>query len=121
MTKALIPGPADKAEFLTRERVYITEQLNDPAVPGVSLAWARVKPGVTTELHKLGVAEWYVIDSGVGMMEVGNAEPFQVCPGDSVEIPAGISQRITNPGREDIVLQCICIPRFTPASYTALE
>lgn len=121
MSKALIPGPADSSEFLTRERVHITEQLNDPAVPEVSLARARVEPGITTELHALSVSEWYVIASGNGLMEVGGEPAFEVGPGDSVAIPAGVSQRITNRGPEDIVLQCICLPRFTPETYTPLE
>ncbi len=121
MSKVLIPGRPDRAELLTRERVYITEELNDPAVPAVSLALARVEPGVTTELHALSVAEWYVIASGVGMMEVGGEAAFEVQPGDSVEIPAGTSQRITNKSDVGLVLQCICIPRFTPESYTPLE
>ena len=101
--------------------MHITERLNDPAVPDVSLAQSRVEPGVTTELHKLTVAEWYVIGSGRGLMEVGDDPAFEVAPGDSVEIPAGVPQRITNTGDEDLVFQCICIPRFTPDAYTALE
>jgi mannose-6-phosphate isomerase-like protein (cupin superfamily) len=121
MSNALIPCAPGRKEFLTRERTFITEQLNDAAVPVVSLAQARVEPGVTTELHSLSVAEWYVIGSGRGMMEVGGQEPFEVRPGDSVEIPAGVTQRIQNIGDEDLILQCVCIPRFTPECYTALE
>ena len=59
-----------KAEFPTRERVHITQRLNDPAAPTLSLADARVEPGVTTELHSLDVDEWYVIQLGTGLMEV---------------------------------------------------
>ncbi len=121
MSKALITGPADRKEFRTSERVHITEKLNDPEVPEVSLAQTRVEAGVTTELHKLSVAEWYVIGSGCGLMEVGEDPAFEVGPGDSVQIPAGVSQRISNTGCEDLLLDCICIPRFTPDSYTPLE
>jgi mannose-6-phosphate isomerase-like protein (cupin superfamily) len=109
------------AEFLTRERVYITERLNDPAVPRVSLADTRVEAGVTTELHRLSVDEWYVIQFGTGLMEVGGAEPFEVGAGDTVVIPAGVSQRITNTGKRDLRFQCICMPRFTLQSYETLE
>ena len=111
----------DGAELLTRERVYITERLNDPAIPRVSLADARVEPGVTTELHRLGVDEWYVIRFGTGLMEVGGGEPFEVGAGDTVVIPAGVSQRITNTGNGDLCFQCVCMPRFTPESYEPLE
>lgn len=110
-----------QTEFRTRERVYITERLNDAAVPGISLADARVEPGVTTELHRLTVQEYYVISRGSGLMEVGDNAPFQVGPGDSVIIPPGVPQRITNNGGTDLVLQCICMPRFTPDAYEPLE
>ena len=108
-------------EFYTRERVWVRELLNDPAAPGVSLARCRVLPGVTTELHRLAVAEWYVIESGSGLMAVGGEEPFAVGAGDVVAIPEGASQRITNTGEADLVLQCVCLPRFTPECYEALE
>jgi len=108
-------------ELYTRERVYVTELLNDPAVPQVSLARCRVLPGVTTELHRLDVAEWYVLEQGRGLMEVGDGAPFPVGPGDVVAIPAGTPQRITNTGEGDLVLQCVCVPRFTEEGYTPLE
>ena len=108
-------------ECYTRERVWVKELLNDPAAPGVSLARCRVLPGVTTELHRLSVAEWYVIECGRGAMEVGGAEAFAVGPGDVVAIPEGVSQRITNSGDTDLVLECVCLPRFTPECYEALE
>jgi len=108
-------------EFPTRERLYITERLNDPAAPALSLADARVEPGVTTELHKLSVDEWYVILVGSGLMEVGGGLSFAVGPGDTVIIPAGTSQRISNTGKDDLQFQCVCMPRFTPGSYEALE
>lgn len=109
------------AEFLTRERLFITERLNDPAAAALSLADARVEPGVTTELHKLTVDEWYVIQSGSGLMEVGGENPFEVGPGDTVIIPAGTSQRISNTGESDLSFQCVCMPRFTEACYESLE
>ena len=110
-----------KAEFSTRERIFITERLNDPAVPDVSLADARLKPGITTELHRLTVNECYVMQQGEGLMEVGGGEPFAVSTGDVVVIPAGTSQRITNTGASDMLFQCICRPRFTVDSYYPME
>lgn len=108
-------------EFFTDERCYITELLNDATVPQTSLARSRVTPGVTTELHRLTVDEWYVIGKGAGLMEVAGNEPFAVGPGDVVAIPAGVSQRITNTGSSDLILQCLCLPRFTPECYESLE
>lgn len=116
-----IPAPQARDEILTRERCYITELLNDEQVPQVSLARCRVPPGVTTELHSLSVAEWYVIGSGSGRMTVGDAAPFDVGPGDCVAIPAHAAQRIENTGAEDLVFQCVCVPRFEPGCYSPLD
>lgn len=109
------------AETRTRERCYIRELLNDPGMPQASLAECRVETGVTTELHRLSVAEWYVIGRGRGRMEIGGGLPFEVSAGDVVSIPAGASQRIRNTGAGDLVFHCLCTPRFTPACYEALE
>jgi mannose-6-phosphate isomerase-like protein (cupin superfamily) len=113
----------DKAfeETLTRERCYIRELLNDDSVPQASLAECRVEPGVTTELHRLSVAEWYVIRRGSGLIEVAGAEPFPVGPGDVVAIPPNVSQCISNTGNEVLRFECLCLPRFTPECYEALE
>jgi len=117
-------GPVFKAgseEVWTSERCYIRELVNDESIPEYSLAESRVEPGVTTQLHSLAVREWYVIMQGSGLMEIGGEAPFEVEPGNSYEIPAGISQRITNTGNVDILLQCVCLPRFTMDSYRSLE
>ena len=113
--------PKARQEFATRERCFITEFVNDPAVPDVSLALCRVEPGVTTELHALSVCEWYTIDRGHGRMHIGGREPFPVGPGDVVHIPSGAAQQISNTGPEDLLFKCICVPRFTPGCYTPLE
>jgi mannose-6-phosphate isomerase-like protein (cupin superfamily) len=76
---------------------------------------------MTTELHQLAVKEWYVISCGVGMMEVGSEPPFEIGPSDVVFIPENTSQRVSNTGDEDLVFQCICVPRFTPECYESLE
>ncbi len=120
MENTLIRQDIDQ-ETWTSERCFIRERLNDPSVSDVSLAETRVEPGVTTELHRLTVNEWYIMSSGIGLMEVGDEEPFRVEPGDVVVIPADTSQRISNTGDEDLLFQCICMPRFTPESYESLE
>jgi mannose-6-phosphate isomerase-like protein (cupin superfamily) len=108
-------------EVYTRERCFITELKNDPAVPEVSLARARVAPGVCTELHSLSVLEWYVIESGQGMMRVGDQDPCPVGPGDTISIPPNAPQQITNTGRDVLLFLCVCVPRFTPGCYTSRE
>lgn len=118
MSRYLIRRPA---EFPTRERCFVRELVNRPSVPGASVAECRVEPGVTTELHRLSVAEWYLVRRGTGQMEVAGEEPFDVGPGDVVSVPAGASQRIRNTGSDDLVFDCLCVPRFTPDCYEALD
>ncbi|WP_405231411.1 cupin domain-containing protein [Lentisalinibacter salinarum] len=108
-------------EVWTEERCFITELLNDASVPDVSLARCRVEPGVTTQRHRLSVREWYVVEQGRGLMEVGDREPRPIGPGDVVEIPADCAQRVTNTGAGHLVFQCVCLPRFTPGCYQSLE
>ncbi len=121
MSKTLIKGGETTEEIWTGERCFITELTNHPAIPEVSLAQCRVPSGTTTQLHKLSVKEWYVVSKGSGLMEIGTEEPFEIGPGDTVAIPAGTSQRITNTGDFDLLFQCVCIPRFTPECYEPLE
>jgi len=108
-------------EVWTSERCYITELLNSDSQPEVSIARTRVEPGVTTQLHQLSVFEWYIIESGQGLMRVGDETPFAVGPGDTVTIPKHAPQQITNSGQEDLYFLCVCTPRFSQESYTSLE
>ena len=87
----------------------------------VSIAQARVKPGVTTRWHRLSeTIERYVIISGTGLVEVGKLAPTAVNPGDVVLIPALCQQRISNTGEQDLVFLAICSPRFSNACYEEL-
>lgn len=119
MTEYLLRAAA-RAEVETRERCLIAELLNDPSVPDLSLARARVPPGITTERHALDVDEIYLIEAGHGRMQVGDAEPFAVTAGDAVTIPAGRAQRIANAGDGELRFLCLCRPRFRPESYRPL-
>ncbi len=108
-------------EFATSERCFIIEHLNRASLPTVSLAQARVEAGVTTALHSVTVEEWYLIQSGTGLMFLGESEPFPVGPGDTVHIRPGCCQKIRNTGTADLLFFCVCVPRFTPACYRSLE
>lgn len=120
MTEPVFKAGSDE-EFWTSERCYIRERINIESIPDFSLADSRVEPGIATELHRLSVKEWYFITQGSGLMEVGGGPQIDVGPGDTVEIPAGVSQRITNTGEIDLLLQCVCVPRFTSDCYESLE
>jgi mannose-6-phosphate isomerase-like protein (cupin superfamily) len=107
-------------EYLTPERCFIYENwgLVSAGDKAVSIARARVESGVTTKAHHLvGVQEIYLITGGTGKVQIGNAEPAEVGEGDTVVIPPGTSQRITNVGKTDLTFYCICTPAFTEKCY----
>jgi mannose-6-phosphate isomerase-like protein (cupin superfamily) len=116
--KADIRRADPSKEFATPENCFILELANDSGDPDVSIARARVLPGMTTEWHRVeGIDERYVIVRGRGRVEVGGLPPSDVSEGDVVRIPAGVLQRIANIGDEDLVFLCICTPRFVPTAY----
>ncbi len=118
---AVLPARPD-AEYFFAEGCHILELSNSPADPALSIARARVAPGVTTRWHRLrDTAERYCILSGRGVVEVGDLPPTPVGPGDVVHIPPGTRQRIHNPGPEELVFLALCTPRFTPAAYQDLD
>ncbi len=109
-------------EYLTSEQCYILELLNKPQDDSLSIALARVEPGVTTAWHSLdGVTERYLIIEGSGKVEIGELEPADVGINDVVIIPPGVRQRISNIGKGDLLFYCICTPGFTQESYRELE
>ena len=113
-------GPVAESFFV--EGCFITEWWNTSADETVSVARARVEPGVTTRWHRLrGVTERYVILEGRGRVEVGDLPPEDVGPGAVVLIPPGVRQRITNTGEADLLFLAVCTPRFTRAVYQDLE
>lgn len=108
-------------EVWTSERCFIAELLNNEQTSEVSVARARVEPGVSTALHSVSVAEWYVIESGTGLVTVGKETSRRVAAGDAVAIPKGLAQNICNDGDCDLIFLCVCAPRFSEDCYTSLE
>ena len=120
--KEIIKSQSLDDEFYTTEKCYITELSNTENDPDVSIARARVKPGITTRWHRLNnTIERYCIISGKGLVEVGQLSPQQVNAGDTVLIPAMCRQRITNIGSEDLIFLAICTPRFSRDAYEDIE
>ena len=109
-------------EYFFKEGCFITEWWNSPHDAEVSVARARVEPGVTTRWHRLrNTTERYLILEGRGRVEVGDEPPEAVGPGAGVLIPPGVRQRITNMGDADLIFLAICTPRFTLAGYEDLD
>jgi len=109
-------------EYYSEERCFITELHNTPQDPNASIARARVEPGVTTKWHKLnGTVERYLILGGTGIAETGDGGETAMSAGDSLTIPADVTQRITNTGSDDLIFLCVCTPRFEWENYSSLE
>jgi len=108
-------------EFRTEARCFIFESLN-ASNDCLSVARARVEPGVTTHWHSVqGTVERYIVAEGKGRVQVGGLEPEEIGPGDVVLIPAGVRQRITNIGIADLIFYCVCTPPFEQENYKDLE
>ncbi|MDA8091854.1 MAG: cupin domain-containing protein [Nitrospiraceae bacterium] len=111
-----------KEEIFIPEGCYIIEAWNIESDRAVSIARARVLPGVKTKPHRLrGIHERYLMIEGSGRVRAGNMPEQEVKPGDVVFIPAGTTQQITNTGEKDLVFYAICTPAFEYAAYETLE
>ncbi|MEM1174004.1 MAG: cupin domain-containing protein [Pseudomonadota bacterium] len=105
-------------EYYTAERCHILELSNTPRDDALSVARARVEPGVTTAFHRVkDTVERYVILSGSGRVNVEGMPEEDVSAGDVVLIPPNARQRIHNTGSVDLVFLALCTPRFRPNHY----
>jgi mannose-6-phosphate isomerase-like protein (cupin superfamily) len=117
-----IHHPDAVAEYFTDERCHILELLNADTSPEASIARARVEPGVTTKQHQVaGTIERYILLEGQGVVHIAGMDDRAVKVGDVIEIPAGVTQSITNNGDRDLVFLCVCTPRFEWDNYESLE
>lgn len=108
-------------EYYFSEGCHIIETSNSDDDPELSIARARVEPGVTTKWHRLdGFTERYVIVSGAARVEIAMLDPVNVASGDVVIIPPGERQRLTNTGNEDLIFLAICSPRFVESAYNEI-
>lgn len=120
--RAMVKLATDVDEYFFAEGCFITELSNSPDDPDLSIARARVEPGMTTRWHYLvDTAERYVVLAGTGRVEVGDRPAQPVGAGDVVIIPPGTRQRITNSGGDDLVFLAVCSPRFIAAAYVDAE
>ena len=114
----LVIRPDEAQEYYTEERCHILELSNSSNDGDLSIARARVEPGVTTAFHRVrDTAERYLIQDGEGTVDVEGLEPTAVREGDIVLIPANARQRIHNTGDRDLVFLALCTPRFRPNNY----
>lgn len=108
----------DSEEFFIDEGCFITELSNSADDGELSIAQARLEPGKTTDWHWLeDTSERYCLLAGKGRVEVGDLPPTEVTAGDVVLIPAGVRQRISNIGEDDLIFLALCSPPFKPEVY----
>lgn len=109
-------------EYYFEEGCFITELHNRADDAAVSVARARVRLGETTRWHRLqGICERYLILEGSALVEIGEAAPQMVGPDETVVIPPGVRQRITNTGKGDLIFLAVCTPRFVLEAYEDVE
>lgn len=110
-----------REEYLTDEGCHIIEILNDSQSESVSIAQARVEPGVRTRLHALSdTTEIYYILTGEGLATIGQ-ESNRLVVGDCIVIQPDEPQCIENTGSVDLTFLCVCQPRFQFSNYKDVE
>ncbi len=101
-------------EFIAGDNTILRELLHpDKAELNLrySLAHAVLKPGLTSQPHKLKTSEVYYILEGKGIMYI-NEENAEVCSGKAVYIPPDSKQYIKNIGNTDLKFLCIVDPAW---------
>jgi len=120
MQATIIHTESDQ-EYFFKEGCYILELSNSEQDEGLSIARARVTPGVSTQCHQLSqTIERYIILSGEGLVSLNRQSPQKVVQNDVVIIPKNCPQSIKNIGSSDLIFLVICTPRFLPENYQAV-
>ncbi len=101
-------------EFIAGDNTILRELLHpdkEELQLRYSLAYAIVKPGKTSYLHKLKTSEVYYLLEGEGKMMIGE-ESADVHSGQAIYIPPSTKQCIQNTGTTDLKFLCIVDPAW---------
>ena len=109
--RVIRPDPGGETWFA--EGCFVCELSNTACDPALSIARVRIAARTETRWHRLDVDERYLVVEGHGIMEMDGVPPTGVGPGDLAVVPAGCAQRIRNTGDDDLIVYCLCTPRFT--------
>ena len=104
----------DRPEFLAGDNTILRELVQPHKVPlelRYSLAHAVLKPGKTSQPHRLRTSELYYLLQGEGEMSI-DGETARVRPGQAIYIPPHAVQFIRNTGSVDLVFLCIVDPAW---------
>ena len=109
-----IKDQKDCEEFIAGDNTQLRELLHPDKADldlRYSLAHALLKPGLTSQPHKLKTSEVYYILEGEGLMHI-DGEEQKVTPGQAVYIPPNAAQHIKNTGTVDLKFICIVDPAW---------
>jgi len=110
----LIRDLQDCDEFIAGDSTILREILH-PDKSDVdmrySLAHAMLRPGTTSQPHRLSTSEVYYILQGIGEMHIGD-ESATVGPGQAIYIPPHQTQYIRNTGDTNLKFLCIVDPAW---------
>ena len=101
-------------EFIAGDNTVLRELLHpnkEDLKLRYSLAHAIVKPGQTSQPHKLKTSEVYYILEGEGIMHI-DEETAEVRSGQAIYIPPKAKQYIKNTGNIDLRFLCIVDPAW---------
>lgn len=98
----------------------ILSPLRENLAINYSIAWAKVKPGEITHLHKLKSAEVYYILEGKGEMFIDD-ERAKVAANQAIYVPPKAAQKIKNTGQSDLVFLCIVDPAWRPENEEVIK
>jgi mannose-6-phosphate isomerase-like protein (cupin superfamily) len=111
----------DIKPFVTKDKSLIQEFFHPlhetskqlPRNIPFSIALATVKPGQKTLRHIHETSrEFYYIIRGVGAIKL-NSEKKSIEESTLIYIPTGTKHTVTNTGKEDILILCICNPPYS--------
>lgn len=110
----LVKKFGNQQEIIAGDNCVLRELLScnsDSVESRYSLAWAKVKVGLTTAPHAMKTTEVYCITRGQGIMHIGD-ESVEVGVYDTVYIPPNAVQYIENTSNEDLEFLCIVDPAW---------
>jgi len=125
----LLRRSADVKPFVTKDESLIWEFFHPlhetsgkaPKDIPFSIALAVVKPGKRTlrHIHEAS-AEFYYITRGIGVIQLNNQkEPIE--ENTLIHIPAKTKHTVTNTGKEDLLILCICNPPYSHEDTKIVE
>ncbi len=119
----------DLKPFVTKDKSIIREffhplhEISDkmPKDFPFSIALATVKPGKKTLKHiHEAAAEFYYITRGNGTIQL-NSRKESVEENTLIYMPAKTRHTVTNTGKEDLLILCICNPPYSHEDTKILE